>query len=339
MFIKRFNIMTMLGMLLNLALLSLSVQASPASTKQIIWESYTLSEVLPHVDANTLVVLDLDHTLVRTKNSFGSTAWYYHERQANKDRGLSTEDNFDQLYPLWIKAQQYVELEPVSPEVYSVLAEMKAKAAGVMAMTAREPVVSLLTLEQLSDINIDFTDSPLTKVAFNFQAQYPTGFHNGVLFSGRNPKGEIFSGVMVQAKEALKALGPINKIVFIDDREDNIATMAQAASSAGLEYVGMRLALDDAIKVNFDERIANKQQEFLGEVLPFSVVDKILALEDGKALLNQYAPRLDVNKQDAAMQRAILQQHLFKRLVPDEIVKQVFFAKDYGSNSKSLARR
>lgn len=305
------------------------------ATKQIIWEGANLAEALAHVDANTLVVLDLDHTLVRTKESLGSTAWYYYERQANYDKGLSAEQSFDTLYPVWVKLQQYVALEHVAPNVLEVLKQLKQKSAGVMAMTSREPSVSLITLEQLADVGIDFSDSPLNALKFDFPVEYPIGFYNGVLFSARNEKGAVFNGVMLKAKEGLKGANRIQKVLFIDDREDNILSMAKAASNTGLEYIGMRFTLDDKIKDNFDPRISNEQFKYAGEVLSVDVAKKILALPEGKALLHEYEPKLPVDTMHPDMQVAILQQHLFHRLIPDTIVQKLLADEQYMLAGKS----
>lgn len=68
---------------------------------QEIIESSTIANVLPLIDEETWVLVDLDNTVFQAKQALDHVNWLQHEVQKQIDSGKSREDAFYSIYPLY----------------------------------------------------------------------------------------------------------------------------------------------------------------------------------------------------------------------------------------------
>ena len=70
-----------------------------ARSKSILLETANISEVIPYVSENSLVIFDLDNTIVRSKNCLGSASWFYWMVQNEIKKGKTLDEARKHAFP------------------------------------------------------------------------------------------------------------------------------------------------------------------------------------------------------------------------------------------------
>jgi len=222
-----------------------------------IQEIRTLKEILPAIDAETLLIFDLDNTLVEPVQSFGSDQWYEAAVQENEKKGMSRDAAIDRTLERWVKIQKITlvkAVEPSSPEVFS---QARRKAKAVMAMTARPADLAESTTAQLKGLGIDFSPSN-ERVDIEGKGLY----RRGILFLGAKAN----KGAGLTAFLKVTEMKP-KKIVFVDDKSRHVESVEAALKGTGIEYVGFRYgAADERVKA-FRMEQANEEAKKFGSLV------------------------------------------------------------------------
>lgn len=169
----------------------------------VIFESGDIEEIVPYVDEKSLLLLDLDNTVFCSATSLGSGAWFYDQLGKRIKEGFSRSEANLALYPEWVRLQQVVEMQLVDERFPALIAKLQKQSKGVLALTARHPIVAIPTLDQLASVGVDFSAHSFGER--RFAAKYPTVFYDGVIFShDLNDKGEIL-GQFLEGTEMRKS--------------------------------------------------------------------------------------------------------------------------------------
>lgn len=263
-----------------------SLMIEAARSKSILLETDNISEIIPHVTENALLIFDLDNTVIRSKNSLGSAQWFYWMVQREMDKGKSREEARAKVFPYYTNIQDYIEVETVDEIYPQIIKYLQGRGQKIVAITSRLFTASTKTLEQLNELEIDFSNNPFSDYAFSFHHETPVKFYEGVLFTG-DPKNKcaVFEDFLRQAfSQGIE----FQKIVFIDDQKRNIQYMQECAKRLDLEYVGLRYSHEDDANERFNPEIAQKQFELLFNPLPDEVAKKILSFPEASELLSKY---------------------------------------------------
>lgn len=194
-------------------ILCMEVSLEPGSNRNII-ESQEITSIMPYVDNSTLVIFDIDNTLIREMNA-------------------------SNLYPKLMDSR-----------IPSMLLQLKRESFGVIALTHRRPAVAKKTFVQLKKVGIQLHKTPLAKMEFVSTLPRPVLYKKGVLFANRpNAKGTVFSEWLKQVSPQLDSERTIKRIIFIDDVLSNVISMQQAAKNAGFEFLGVRYSAGDQLKI------------------------------------------------------------------------------------------
>lgn len=105
---------------------------------QEINESSTIANVLPLIDEETWVLVDLDNTVFQAKQALGHVNWLQHEVQKQIESGKSREDAFYSIYPLWKKTQMMTEVIPVESDFIEAIKQLQNENIVVMGLTHRQ---------------------------------------------------------------------------------------------------------------------------------------------------------------------------------------------------------
>lgn len=184
-----------------------------------------LEQIIPAIDSETLIVFDVDNTLISPKGYFGSDEWFYYLVKIKRFNGLSEKEATDQAVVAWNKAQQVIEVKTVEDSTLSIIQKFKSSGHKMMALTARNFDIYGDTLRQLRSVGIGFKDSPVYDKAIRISKELLSSpedavFENGILFVGEhNDKGKVLSYFLKEISFMPK------KVVYVDDRMKHVQSV------------------------------------------------------------------------------------------------------------------
>jgi hypothetical protein len=231
----------------------------------VTFESNQMQDILPHVEEGTWVLIDVDNTLIESRVDLGSAQWRWHIRNKAKAAGFSKEESDAILDQFWMFVQPLIPVRPVDPKTPEILHSLQVP---VVALTARDPEECKHTQKQLDSAKIQLENN---FPALSLQTAFPALFENGVIYCGENTKGEVLAAFFKATGQKPK------KIIFIDDRLEQVKTVEVEVEKHGIAFVGIRFSGADAHVKAFDPDVADLQ---------FSLLPKIVSNEEAKALLS-----------------------------------------------------
>ena len=113
------------------------IQRTGITLSEII-ESDTLNEIKSYLDDNsTLVVFDLDNTLVMPRHEIGSEQWFRAILDQKKKEGFSGQQAVQEIVPLYYQINCAIPLYLVEDCIPDLLALLDEQKIPVIALTAR----------------------------------------------------------------------------------------------------------------------------------------------------------------------------------------------------------
>lgn len=218
----------------------------------IIFESDTLSSVLAHADKDTLVVFDIDNTIMETQQYLGSDVWLCHTIDQCKSKGFSAKDVLNYILPLYFLIHEYHDMKPIQ-NAPALIKTLQNKNITVIALTNRSKHITQITLDQFDKMGIDFSLTSICDKNLEIRHKYLGFFKKGVIFCAANPKGEMLFLVLEKVGCAPK------KILFIDDKLKYVKSVEKESEKHNIECIGIRFSGADATKAKFDPKEAEKQ--------------------------------------------------------------------------------
>lgn len=209
---------------------------------------------------NSWVFVDLDNCLMQSNQAFGHAFWFYDLLAEKLAQGISRDEAIDQLYPLWVWAQNIVDVQPVQENFVAILHDWMERGGVALGFTHRQPMLAKRTLEQIASLGLDFSTAP-PLCSTDFQTDRPTLYEGGVLFAGDyHSKGDILKKFLTLTQDSPSFL------VFIDDQRKNVEEVAEAAASLGIEYLGIHFrAVEVHASIYQKEKADLTYQQLQGE--------------------------------------------------------------------------
>lgn len=221
-----------------------------------IYEKDSLEMVYEFLDAETLLVLDLDNTLIESVYHYGSYQWGTFLTKRAIREGLSVEKALDKVMPVWEKAQYEIEMKLIEEGLNSFMINNASVGVTQLALTGRSPQIAKITLQQLERFQVEF--SVWDPLKFSFELPYEYLFKNGVFFAGtKNEKGAILYQLLNQMPSKFK------RVVFVDDQMYLVQQVGEALKELPIEYHGIRYSGADKRVLGFNYSIAEKEKQQL----------------------------------------------------------------------------
>lgn len=234
----------------------------------VVFEVKDLSKFEKEVsklDSNALVLFDVDYTLITPKDASlkpcgnGLRRQFLHVLDPKRRERLQSilglegdEELMDSAFPSLIKRMQKKNIP--------VIGFTALETGEYGKMTSIED----WRINQLKKLDIDFTPTfhdknPMTLTECNpYNNHYPV-FKNGVLFTNRKPKGEVFTAF-------LERLGwKPDKLLFIDDSMDQVQSVESAANTLDIEFIGFHYVAAKVNPCEFDQKLGEFQFQNLVE--------------------------------------------------------------------------
>lgn len=235
----------------------------PLFSHALILETDQMSDILTEIEdeEETWVLFDLDQTLIESSFSIGSGAWWKHLRSQPY-----VSQNLHAHLTHWVAGQ--VPVRPMEESLPELIQQLQKQGLLVLGLTARGKNewfrftiddVQHLTHRQLSSIGYSLHQ---TVVPWDFENIDPESSlvpAYGVLFTSHVPKG-IF------LKDFLEAIQYTpKKIVFVDDKMDQVRSVEEALEALNIPFVGVRYSRCDQDFKEFQPHIATLQLKALIE--------------------------------------------------------------------------
>jgi hypothetical protein len=109
----------------------------PALLRADIIETTQIKDAYAHVEEGTLVLIDMDETLIDSVLSFGSGAWRHYMRSQLLKEKYDLTLSFNE-HDMWTyAAARFVPVKPVEPAMVEWIAELQRNDIPVFCYTAR----------------------------------------------------------------------------------------------------------------------------------------------------------------------------------------------------------
>lgn len=217
-----------------------------------IREIARLNEILPLLESRTLVVFDIDNTLLEASQQLGSVAWADYMVADFERKGISHREAMEIESVLWTAIQPHIAVRPVDPETVQVLNQIHKQKSSILCLTSRTPQELDHTLSQLNSIGIAFTSE------------------NILFCTPHRLKSEALLAFLHQCK-----LHP-DGVIFIDDKYSHVCDVHRGLEEKGIFCMGLRFNGADRQHLEFDPRIAEIQWRAFPHHLPDEVARMLL---------------------------------------------------------------
>lgn len=204
-----------------------------------------LESVFNSADENTLVVFDIDHVLVVSKDHYihpnAEKIYFKHvDRQKKKQITKEQKQKFYDTMRLTLTAPERVIVEKETP---GMIKHMQNRGVKVVALTALPTDIFgfLYTerwrVQQLRDLGIDFSVAfPQWSIrmldTFAHSRDKAPSYHDGIIFSKNFSKGEVLRAFFAESNFYPK------KVIFIDDLRENLESVEKELKDFDVEIQG-----------------------------------------------------------------------------------------------------
>lgn len=232
-----------------------------------------LEQELQFADENTLVMFDVDDTLLYPKELILRKCNNdVNEELVNsilKNPEILPPDRYEKhyLHTLVLTTTEFILIDP---KVVPLISSLQKRNIPTIAFTKMGswslgiiPSLTEFRISQLKKQGIDFSEAfkqpqfPQFQVVVKGDKSFC--FKGGVLFSNEFDKGPILTMFL----EALK--WKPSKIIFLDDRYDYLETVEEALSDSGIEFTGIYYTAAKNESAPLDRDVAEFQFRYLAE--------------------------------------------------------------------------
>lgn len=196
-----------------------------------IIEIRTIAEVLPFLNENTHLFLDLDNTILTSVSEFGGERWERFMIDHFMQHGLTHHEAIGRASHLWKAIQTVSDIQFVEKETEKFIRQLKLP---FFCITARDFSFRSVTEKQLDHLNIQFCDC---KAPFTLNEP---DYARGVFYCGDTPKGKVLKWYADHY--------PNSHIVLVDDYLSHL----EKATEYLTHFTGLRYGFLDERKAKYN---------------------------------------------------------------------------------------
>ena len=229
-----------------------------------------LEQVVPSLDENSLVIFDVDETLIEAENLWRSdvnkkakSIWYPLYQKIHKT--VSSRDKKRVLF-----SRMGMALKPmlIDKNVPQIINQIKKQDTKVLALTKFFPGKfgdmknsEEHRFQELKKLGIDFSSSFPQYISFEMpelsDKKPAPVFHKGIVPTSHCTKGETLVGFLNKIN-----WWP-NRIIFIDDKIENLKEVAQIAKEKNIDFLGLHYRAAEDLPCTVDPEVAEFQINYL----------------------------------------------------------------------------
>lgn len=242
--------------ILLLFLVSISFQLLASDSKFI--QSDQIEDLLPEITPDTLLLFDVDDTLIIGPRMVGSHEWFDELMESIAKYPVHQQERYASVTIQVLQNLTPHVTDSVLPQLIRQLQEQKIRA---YAFTARGkngwyhgvvPGIDAATVAQLAKVGISF-GATLEQAPFD---QHP-GFGKGIFYSDGDPKGPF----LVQVLKSVQFTP--DKVVVVDDKKQQVDSVMQALEKEGIPVVGFHYTKISGKKSPYNQKGARLQMKLV----------------------------------------------------------------------------
>lgn len=221
-----------------------------------IIETACFEEILKHADADSLILLDIDDTLLIPAQMLGTDIWFTKRLEQYQKQCADPSAALDKALGDWQAVRHLTDVKIVEEGTEKVIKLMQDRKWTVMGFTTQGLALTTRTIIQLNSLGINLSRTPPSDPDYYFiNGSRGVIFRSGILFTSGSNKGDAL----------VKFLNHISlrpkKIVFINDKASHLEDLEKGAASLNIPFIGLRYTYSDDRVANYQEEIAQIQWE------------------------------------------------------------------------------
>jgi hypothetical protein len=217
-----------------------------------IVEVQHFNEIKKHVRSESLVILDIDDTLLVPVQMLGCDPWFIHRLNFYLEQG-NYAFALDKALAEWEGVRHLTKIKIVEEGTEEVIRELQEKNICVMGLTTQGLALATRTTKQLKHLNINLSKTAPSNEDHYFINGHGVLYRSGILFTAGSPKGEALMKLL-----EILSLKP-KHIVFINDKLTHVRDVEGSVELSGIEFTGLRYTFSDERVQNFRQDIAEIQ--------------------------------------------------------------------------------
>lgn len=241
-----------------------------SSLQGVIVETANFHEILNHIRPNTLVLLDIDDTLMIPEQTLGSDVWFMYQLK-NYQQKYSSEQALDKTLAEWEAIRHLTKMKIVEEGTQEIVKKMQDQQVTVMCLTTQGLALATRTVNQLLALGIDPIVTAPSKEDHYFINGHGVLYRHGVLFTSGTPKGPALAKLL-----DILDITP-EHVVFINDKQTHLRDVEVTLDCRQIPFTGLRYTYSDARVNQFNPEIAKIQWEHstFGKILSDEEVEKM----------------------------------------------------------------
>ncbi len=203
-----------------------------------IFEIKNIEEVEKYLQKDSLIIFDLDNTLIETSQELGGDQWF-EARIKYFSQTMPSQEAFEKTYDEWYQLQSITKNCCVEKKTKAIFDKI-VKNYQAFALTTRGYDTSHCVLRELKRLKLDFSNKGEEAYFLNKKLVL---FKEGIIFANGLRKAEVFFQYFEKHKPHYK------KIIFIDDKKSHLENFEKFCAKEKIDFVGLRYGfLDDKVK-------------------------------------------------------------------------------------------
>ncbi|PIS00340.1 MAG: hypothetical protein COT84_07865 [Chlamydiae bacterium CG10_big_fil_rev_8_21_14_0_10_35_9] len=220
-----------------------------------------IEDLHDYIDKTTLVIFDIDNTLIEPAQTLGSDQWFYYRRKQYQKEGYTSSDALEKALSEWMAVQCITDMKLVEQEAKPLIDSLQEKKICIMGLTTRGMGLATRTIHQLKDFQIHLDKTAPSKEEVFFENTNACLFRNGILFTAGTDKG-------LALQKLLEKIGcQPKKIVFVNDKKSHLLPVEIFCEKQKIPFIGLRYGYLDEKVYQFNGEVAEVQFEAFKKIL------------------------------------------------------------------------
>jgi len=241
-----------------------------------IVEFKSISQIVSHISPDTLVLLDIDNTVIELPQTLGTPQWFSDYYNKKRKLGMKHEEAMKSTVEIYTQVNEISAAKLVEQDTGSIIKTLQNRGIAVMGLTSRDDALLKTTIRQLESVGVNFNNGVFKDFQANLTLGERSKIKQGIIFTGGKHKGECLLEFLSLANWSPK------KIIFVDDQLKNVqeVEVSLLKTPPFINYKGVRYSfLDDKIK-NVDSKLHEVQLDY------FNKTNRILSDQEAQVHLD-----------------------------------------------------
>jgi len=240
-----------------------------------ILETAHFREIKDHIREGTLLILDIDDTLLIPVQTLGTDVWFVHRLQEHLHSKNDPATALDLTLAAWEAVRHITRVQVVEEGTAEIIQKLQQAHSPVMGLTTQGLTLATRTVNQLKSLGIDLTTTaPSQEDHYFINGKNSVLYRHGILFTSGTAKGEALLTLLDKLNY------PVQHILFINDKKTHLEDVEKSLINKGIAFTGLRY--------NYrDKKIASFRKEITDIQWKYSSFEHILSDEEALLLLEE----------------------------------------------------